>query len=166
MKIQLSSLDNLLKKRNLKYDWTSKFTNKQNLHVGKYSVYIILDSYTECKNIIQTPFGKVVTNYDIKYIGKGTWNDSFTSMRRKRCLNHYNDLYSDNLNLYNDRYLIFFPSTTLDETSAYMLEHALIDAVLNSNYTLTSRKARNIVTGKNQLWNKCKGHGNYIRTAA
>ena len=166
MKIKLSTLDVLLAKRNLKYCWKSSFKYKRNLHVGKYSVYVILDSWNKCDTTLQTPFGIVTTSYTIKYIGKGTWESSFESLRRKRCLNHRNDLYADNLQQHKDRYLIFFPSTTLDEQSAFALEHALIDAALLNNYTLTKQKVRHVITECNQLWNKCKGHGNYIRTVA
>lgn len=164
MQIKIGSLDALLAKRNLKYCWEALFLNKKNLHTGNYSVYIIVDSWIKNQTTLQTAYGTVSTQYSIKYIGKGTWNSSFTNLRRKRCLNHRKDLYSDNLNQFKNRYLIFFPSTTLDEKSAYILEKELIDAALNNNYCLTKQKIRNTATNKWQLWNKCKGHGNYTRT--
>ena len=165
MQIQISSLDTLLSKRNLKYSWESKFSKKKGLHVGEYNVYIILDSWTANKTSLKTPFGTLEVEYDIKYIGKGVWDNMFTKLRRKRCLNHVNDLYSDNLKQYKDRYLIFFPSTTLDEHSAYNLESALIHSSLASGYKLTKVNVRGISTYKNQLWNKYRGHGNHTRTA-
>lgn len=164
MKPQVNSLDTLLAKRNLKYCWESKFNNKRNLHSGDYSVYIVLDSWEEQETVLQTPYGVVYTKYTVKYIGKGTWNSIFTNLRKKRCLNHRNDLYADNLSMDKNRYLIFFPSTTLDETSAFNLEKSLIDAALLNEYVLTNRNVRYTITDKTQLWNKCKGHGNNTRT--
>lgn len=47
-----------------------------------------------------------------------------------------------------DRYKIFFPSTTLDERSAFNLEEALINAALLNEYKLTKSKVRHTSTDK------------------
>ena len=60
-------------------------------------------------------------------------------------------MYADNLSMDKNRYLIFFPSTTLDEASAFNLEKSLIDAALLNEYVLTNRNVRYTITDKTQL---------------
>lgn len=57
-------------------------------------------------------------------------------------------MYADNLKMEKDRYKIFFPSTTLDERSAFNLEEALINAALLNEYKLTKSKVRHTSTDK------------------
>lgn len=159
MKINLSAFDQLLKRKNLTYDWSTECNFTINKASGQYSTYVILDTKFKEPLELQTSTFYFKTNYVVKYVGKGVWTDTFDSLRNKRCLQHKNDLYSDCL-LEPGRYKLFFISTTLSEDLAFYFEAELIEQLLNQGYTLTERKARNITVDKYQLWNKCKGHGN------
>lgn len=70
---------------------------------------------------------------------------------QKRPFLHKDDLFSDNLKLDPDRYLLTFPSMRLDKQSAFELESILIDAALSSEYSLSPRGLRNTRTKDFQL---------------
>ena len=163
MEVKLPSFDNLLSKRNLTYDWSAECTLKNHPETGKFSVYIIVNSTCSEHLDFKTKHVHFTCNYSVKYIGKGVWDDIFTRLRNKRCLQHRSDLYSDCLKEPN-RYKLIFVSTTLSEKAAFMLEAEMIDAVLKEGYTFSKRNDRNISVPDKQLWNKCKGHGDNTRT--
>lgn len=128
---------------------------------GSYCVYVVLDTW--CK--ITTSLCGWVFPYAIKYIGMGTWYNGW-GKSRKRPLNHTNDLYSDNVTMDPNRYVLTYPSTCLDKQSAFDLESILIDAAIKSGYSLSPKGLRNVKTQDMQLWNKIHGHkinGNYLR---
>lgn len=163
MEVRLPSFDKLLSKRNLTYDWSAECVLLNRPETGRFSTYIVLDSKCPEKVCVNTAHVKFTCNYTIKYVGKGVWDDIFTRLRNKRCLQHRKDLYSDCLKEPN-RYKLVFVSTTLSEDAAFMLEAEMIDALLQQGYTLTAQKTRNAVVEQHQLWNKCKGHGNNTGT--
>ena len=163
MKVALPSFDKLLSKRNLTYDWSAECVLLNRLETGRFSTYIIVDSQCPEQVEIKSKNIHFTCNYIIKYVGKGVWDDIFTRLRNKRCLQHRNDLYSDCLKEPN-RYKLIFVSTTLSEDAAFMLEAEMIDGLLQQGYTFTAQKVRGAEVDKHQLWNKCKGHGNNTGT--
>ena len=89
-------------------------------------------------------------DYKIVYVGKGVWDDIFTRLRNKRCLQHRNDLYSDCLKE-KDRYKLVFVSTALSEEASFMLEAEMIDALLEQGFELCKQGIRNIEVQEMQL---------------
>lgn len=139
-------------------------SNQQILNVlkrGSYCVYIVLDTWYK----MSTSLCGWVFPYTVKYIGMGVWYEGW-GKARKRPLNHTNDLFSDNLAMNSNRYVLTYPSTCLDKQSAFDLESILIDAALKVGYILSPKGLRNVETQTMQLWNKIHGHkinGNYLR---
>lgn len=161
--VSLSSFDKLLSKRNLSYDWSTKCKLLKHPPVGNFSTYIILDTKCPKKLSLTTKHVQFKCDCKIVYVGKGVWDDIFTRLRNKRCLQHRNDLYSDCLKE-KDRYKLVFVSTALSEEASFMLEAEMIDALLEQGFELCKQGVRNIEVQEMQLWNKCKGHGNHNRT--
>lgn len=159
----LSSFDKLLSKRNLSYDWSVDCKLFKHPPTGKFSTYVILDTKYSKKISLVTKHIQFKCNYKIVYVGKGVWDDIFTRLRNKRCLQHTNDLYSDCLKE-KDRYKLVFVSTALSEEASFMLEAEMIDGLLDQGFELCKQGIRNIEVQEMQLWNKCKGHGNNTRT--
>lgn len=69
----------------------------------------------------------------------------------KRPFNHHNDLFEDNLLLNPNRYLLTFPSTALNQKSAFDLESILIDEALHLGYSLSTIGLRHSETPCFQL---------------